>query len=64
MLFRQIDSTCRQSDYRTLSQISIESRSASHAAEDASEGIRQSPRGERLMLPTFGPSGIQERLNC
>ena len=26
--------------------------------------MRQSPRGERLTLPTFGPSGIQLRLNC
>ena len=30
----------------------------------ASLGILQSPRGERLTLPTFGPSGIQLRLNC
>ena len=30
----------------------------------ASLGIRQSPRGLRLTLPTFGPSGRQERLNC
>ena len=25
--------------------------------------MRQSPRGERLIEPTFGPSGKQERLN-
>ncbi len=30
----------------------------------ASEGMRQSPRGERLTEPTFGPSGMHERLNC
>ena len=30
----------------------------------ASLGIRQSPRGERLSEPTFGPSGRQLRLNC
>ena len=30
---------------------------------DASEGMRQSPRGDRHTLPTFGPSGMQERLN-
>jgi hypothetical protein len=30
----------------------------------ASLGIRQSPRGERLTLPTFGPSGTHDRLNC
>ena len=37
---------------------------SSHAEASASEGIRQSPRGERLTEPTFGPSGMQERLNC
>lgn len=30
----------------------------------ASVGIRQSPRGDRLTLPTLGPSGRQLRLNC
>ena len=29
----------------------------------ASLGMRQSPRGERLIEPTLGPSGRQERLN-
>ena len=29
-----------------------------------SEGILQSPRGERETEPTLGPSGMQERLNC
>ena len=33
-------------------------------SSEASLGIRQSPRGERLIEPTFGPSGRQERLNC
>ena len=28
----------------------------------ASEGIRQSPRGERLTVPTLGPSGTHDRL--
>src|SRR6516225_9516070 len=35
----------------------------SHSAAAASLGMRQSPRGERLIEPTFGPSGRQERLN-
>ena len=26
--------------------------------------MRQSPRGERETEPIFGPSGMQERLNC
>ena len=30
----------------------------------ASEGMHHPPRGERLMLPTAGPSGMHERLNC
>ena len=40
------------------------SHSFSHIALDASLGMRQSPRGLRLTLPTLGPSGRQERLNC
>ena len=40
------------------------STSASHRALTASLGMRQSPRGDRLMVPTLGPSGRQERLNC
>ncbi len=41
-----------------------DSASRSHSAAEASLGIRQSPRGERLTVPTFAPSGRQERLNC
>ena len=40
------------------------SSSSSHSRAAASEGIRQSPRGDRATLPTLGPSGRQERLNC
>ena len=40
------------------------SSSSSHREATASEGIRQSPRGERVTEPTLGPSGRQERLNC
>ena len=40
------------------------SSSPSQSAAEASDGIRQSPRGERDTEPTFGPSGRQERLNC
>lgn len=35
----------------------------SQVSGPASLGIRQSPRGERLTEPTFGPSGTQDRLN-
>ena len=35
----------------------------SHASLDASDGIRQSPRGESDTDPTFGESGTQLRLN-
>ena len=34
-----------------------------HSDGSASDGIRQSPRGERLTVPTFGPSGTHDRLN-
>lgn len=40
------------------------STSRIHPAAQASLGIRQSPLGETATLPTFGPSGRQERLNC
>lgn len=35
-----------------------------HISASASEGILQSPRGESETLPTLGPSGMHERLNC
>ena len=38
--------------------------SSNHRLHEASDGIRQSPLGLRLTLPTFGPSGRHERLNC
>ncbi len=38
-------------------------RASSQARADASDGIRQSPRGDRLTDPTFGPSGMHDRLN-
>ncbi len=40
------------------------SHSLIHKSAEASLGIRQSPRGLRLILPTLGPSGRHERLNC
>lgn len=40
------------------------SNSLSQLSTHASDGIRQSPRGERLTEPTLTPSGRQERLNC
>ena len=38
--------------------------SSSQAVEQASLGMRQSPRGLSEQLPTLGPSGRQLRLNC
>jgi hypothetical protein len=35
-----------------------------HERNEMSDGIRQSPRGDRLMVPTFGPSGKVDRLYC
>ena len=46
-----------QRDYKS-------SISLSQIVELASLGIRQSPLGLMEILPTFGPSGRQERLNC
>src|SRR5439155_4772930 len=42
----------------------VASSSASQAPAEASLGMRQSPRGDRLTDPTLGPSGLIERLNC
>ena len=47
-----------------MHSFSSRSISASHTAALASDGIRQSPRGDNATEPTFGPSGIAERLNC
>ena len=43
---------------------SSESSSCCQTLIQASLGIRQSPRGESVTEPTFGPSGRQLRLNC
>ena len=40
------------------------SSSSSHNAATASDGMRQSPRGDRATDPTLGPSARHERLNC
>ena len=50
--------------YFALETTLFYSKSCNHKALAASEGMRQSPRGLRLQLPTFGPSGRQLRLNC
>ena len=60
----------RRSPLRQKFQIQVSlagfrlSHSFSHSQLAASDGIRQSPRGESEQLPTFGPSGRHERLNC
>ena len=38
--------------------------SSSHSFTEASLGILQSPLGDSVTDPTFGPSGRQLRLNC
>ena len=40
------------------------STSSSHMDDFASLGIIQPPLGDKETLPTAGPSGRQERLNC
>ena len=50
--------------FESLPQILILSSSLIHSFMEASLGIRKSPLGDTATLPTFGPSGRQERLNC
>ena len=40
------------------------SASESQSTAHASDGMRQSPRGDSETEPTFTPSGTQLRLNC
>ncbi len=42
----------------------IASASSIHSRTLASEGILRSPLGDNATLPTLGPSGRQDRLNC
>ena len=42
----------------------LSGRLFSHISISASLGMRQSARGERAIVPTFGPSGRQDLLNC
>jgi hypothetical protein len=39
------------------------STSATHEPTRASLGMRQSPRGDKATVPTFGPSAVHDRLN-
>src|ERR1043166_9931944 len=43
--------------------IGFSSAHSSHTLAAASLGMRQSPRGDKLMVPTFGPSGKHDRLH-
>ena len=57
--------TCyRTACYRATSYASKLSSSESQSELEASDGMRRSPRGDNETEPTFGPSGIAERLNC
>lgn len=38
--------------------------SSNQMRPQASDGILRSPLGDTAIVPTFGPSGRQERLNC
>lgn len=48
---------------RRVYSFSIASSSPSQRTAEASDGIRQSLRGDSETEPVLGPSGIQERLN-
>ena len=55
----------RSGDWREkVPAYSRSSSSSCHSAATASDGIRQSPRGDRATEPTLGPSARQLRLNC
>ena len=54
-IFRAVDAVTKDKSYP---------RRDFHRSNEASEGMRQSPRGESDTVPTFGPSVEQLRLNC
>lgn len=54
----------KKTDYQRTFLHHRHSHSFNHILYDASLGILQSPRGDKETLPTFGPSGRHERLNC
>jgi len=54
---------CGPSDWSTTHPGSIAFSSARTPSAVASSGIRQSPRGEIVMVPTLGPAGNVVRLN-
>ena len=56
--------TARDRGARSQRSGSSASTSSSHRRAEASLGMRQSPRGDSVTEPTFGPSGRQLRLNC
>lgn len=56
---------CRILTKRVYAFGTFRSNSSSHALADASDGMRQSPRGDNAPPAlTLGPFGIAVRLNC
>lgn len=55
---------CFLASFTSYTRSAARFRSLSHPAAHASLGILQSPLGDSATVPTFGPSGRQERLNC
>ena len=71
-LLEQSDAATQRGDAAAALKLAEQSLAQARAQKDrpgqmealASLGMRQSPRGDRLTEPTFGPSGRHERLNC
>ncbi len=57
------EQSCAKQQAYSRSLTYIVSRSSSQSFASASEGILQSPRGDRLTVPTLGPSGRHVLLN-
>lgn len=55
---------CPSATLERSAQAAASSSSLSHSDEVASEGIRQSPRGDSDASLTLGALGTHERLNC
>lgn len=61
---RQVGREPEMISRKSSADVHLSGRSLRKMVRQASDGIRQSPLGERETEPTFGQSGRQERLNC
>lgn len=64
LLPRQVEHEPEMISRKSSADDHLSGRSFRKMVRQASDGIRQSPLGERETEPTLGQSGRQERLNC